>query len=202
MKILVFYGHYPYNPQPPSLPGCTAVRNWAVIRHGTRNPSAKIIRAMNTDLYRFKDQIIRKGRLCDMDRELFKSWESHLSEDEEKNLVAEGEDELIDLAERYQKRLPDLLSDQYDNSTYRVMFTTISSNQYPLNSSFLSVQIYSHRANGTKCQWICNWPLWSRESPPDLVSGSSAQRSDPAFLQALQKLAPEGEEEPRNIHRN
>lgn len=96
------------------------MRNWAVIRHGTRNPSKLVIRAMNTDLYKFKDQIVQKGLLCDADKNLFKDWESLLSEDEEKNLVAEGEDELIDMGERYQKRFPDLLSDRYENSTYKV----------------------------------------------------------------------------------
>lgn len=75
---------------------------------------------MNTDLYRFKDQIIQKGLFCSDDKERFKSWKSYLSEDEEKNLVAEGEDELTDMAERFQKRFPDLLLDQYDNSTYKV----------------------------------------------------------------------------------
>lgn len=75
---------------------------------------------MNTDLYSFKDQILRKGNLCDNDKDAFRDWESHLSEDEEKNLVQEGEDELIDLAERFQKRFPDLLAEVYDNSTYKV----------------------------------------------------------------------------------
>lgn len=75
---------------------------------------------MNTDLYKFQDQIIRKSHLCDKDKEAFTAWESYLNEDEEKNLVAEGEDELIELGERYQMRFPDLLSEQYDNSTYKV----------------------------------------------------------------------------------
>lgn len=75
---------------------------------------------MNTDLYKFKDQIIRKSHLCDKDKKAFTAWESYLNEDEEKNLVAEGEDELIELGERYQMRFPDLLSEQYDNSTYKV----------------------------------------------------------------------------------
>ena len=78
---------------------------------------------MNTDLYRFKEQILQKGQLCDTDKELFKSWESFLNEDEEKNLVAEGEDELIEMGERFQKRFPDLLTEQYDNSTYKFKFT-------------------------------------------------------------------------------
>lgn len=114
-----------------------------MIRHGTRNPSAKVIRAMNTDLYKFKDQILSKGLFCEEDKALFKSWESNLSEDEEKNLVAEGEDELIDLGERFQNRFPQLLSEQYDNYTYKVslihlqftphltLFSPSSSNSLP-----------------------------------------------------------------------
>lgn len=75
---------------------------------------------MNRELHIFRDLIYLQGRLCNEDKRLFQEWASHLSDDEEKNLVAEGEDELIDLGERYQNRFPGLLSDQYENSTYRV----------------------------------------------------------------------------------
>lgn len=84
---------------------------------------------MNTDLYSFKDQIIEKSGLCEDDKDAFRSWESYLSEDEEKNLVQEGEDELIDMAERYQKKFPHLLSETYDNSTYKVWIGSLCSCQ-------------------------------------------------------------------------
>lgn len=101
-------------------PGCKAVRNWAIIRHGTRNPSAKTITKMKNDLYRFRDDLLYNSRLCKADRESFWSWACYLNEDQEKILVPEGEDEMIDLAERFQLRFPHLLSDNYDNSTYKV----------------------------------------------------------------------------------
>ena len=100
--------------------GCWPQRSWAVIRHGTRNPSAKMIRKMSTDLYKFRDEILNNSLICDNDKKLFKSWKCDLKEDQEKLLVLEGEDEMINLAERIQNRFPGLLSERYENSSYKV----------------------------------------------------------------------------------
>lgn len=56
-----------------------------------------------------------------MDR--FKSWYLKAEPEQEKFLVAEGEDELIELAERIQKRFPSLLNSDYSPNHYLFKYT-------------------------------------------------------------------------------
>lgn len=80
---------------------------------------------MRNHLTNIRDQIIEKqfdGKLCDSDIELFRQWEPNLNENESKHLVLEGTDELIGLAERIQSRFPSIISDIYNNNTFKVFF--------------------------------------------------------------------------------
>ncbi|XP_059618260.1 multiple inositol polyphosphate phosphatase 1 [Phlebotomus argentipes] len=102
---------------------CFPTRAWGIFRHGTRNPSRKQIFRIKTTLTQYRDIILEKGEFCDRDLERFRTWNFQLDDDEQKFLVPEGEDELIELAERIQNRFPDLFFDQYDNSTYKFKYT-------------------------------------------------------------------------------
>lgn len=50
-------------------------------------------------------------------------WTLTISPDEEKILLVEGEDELLELAERMQNRFPDLLVENYDPLHYKFKYT-------------------------------------------------------------------------------
>lgn len=54
---------------------------------------------------------------------------------DEKKLTHEGEDELMELAERFQKRFPELLPETYSNSSFKVLGHNplISSNHRPVH---------------------------------------------------------------------
>lgn len=94
-----------------------------VIRHGTRNPKRKVINAINVHLRNIRNEIIEKRnpKLCSYDIERLRTWESQVNVDEEKHLTFEGNDELLQLAERYQKRFPSLLPELFDEKFYKVI---------------------------------------------------------------------------------
>ncbi|XP_071450920.1 multiple inositol polyphosphate phosphatase 1 isoform X2 [Hetaerina americana] len=108
---------------PIVIPDCKAVQLWTIVRHGTRYPSAKVITSMKEGLPLLKNSILRnyeegKGALCRNEYFNFGNWSTHVEEENEKQLTHEGEDEMQDLAERWLTRLPTLLSENYDNSSY------------------------------------------------------------------------------------
>lgn len=105
-----------------SYANCQPQRIWGIIRHGSRNPGKKLICKINNDLVNLQNSIVKNGnsKLCIMDLDRIKLWSPIFVDGEEKYLVSEGEDEMIELAERMQHRFPSLFPDQYDNSTYKV----------------------------------------------------------------------------------
>uniref|UniRef100_U5EQ88 Multiple inositol polyphosphate phosphatase 1 n=1 Tax=Corethrella appendiculata TaxID=1370023 RepID=U5EQ88_9DIPT len=104
---------------------CTPTKIWGLMRHGTRNPSRKVIRRMYSDLVHIRNSFIENDdlQLCEEDIEAFKQWRPILSEDEQKILVDEGVDELFELGQRYKKRLPYLLSQSYNENLFKFKFT-------------------------------------------------------------------------------
>lgn len=108
-----------------SLPGCSPLRIWSVIRHGTRNPSKKVIENIKTQLTSLRDNILsqKDNDLCSKHLESLRKWNFTVPPEEEKYLVAEGEDELIELAERLQNRFPNLLPDIYNPKHYFFKYT-------------------------------------------------------------------------------
>lgn len=61
--------------------------------------------------------------LCPKYLESLKKWNFTVLEEEEKFLVAEGEDELIELAERMQNRFPTLMPEVYSPKQYFFKYT-------------------------------------------------------------------------------
>ncbi|KAJ9592268.1 hypothetical protein L9F63_001164 [Diploptera punctata] len=109
-------------------PGCNPVRIWMMIRHGTRYPSAKVIRMMQERLPQLRDAILqnhkaKRGTLCYEETAELQTWSPHVEEADEKRLAHEGEDEMIELAERFQNRFPAILPDIYTNSTFKFRYT-------------------------------------------------------------------------------
>ncbi|XP_036320051.1 multiple inositol polyphosphate phosphatase 1-like [Rhagoletis pomonella] len=111
--------------KPIAYPGCRATRIWSIIRHGTRNPSKEHIEGAKLKLVRLKEQILLnpQTKLCPEELARLRLWHFNVSSQEEKYLTAEGEEELIALAERMQKRFPDLLPEQYHPSLYYFKYT-------------------------------------------------------------------------------
>lgn len=78
---------------------------------------------MNGHLTDVRNKIFDEGRnpkLCSGDIERLREWVSQVNASEEKHLTYEGIDELIELAERVQKRFPSLLPEQFDEDMYKV----------------------------------------------------------------------------------
>lgn len=111
---------------PIEYAGCQPTRIWSMIRHGTRNPNRRILRAMEGRLREVRDAIVNtqadtnKRTLCDNDRELFDDWLPSKRPDDEMGLVYEGEQEMRELADRMQLRFPSVLPDIWHNDSYRV----------------------------------------------------------------------------------
>lgn len=93
-----------------------------VIRHGTRNPKRKVIDSINVHLANIRNEMMEKGnpKLCPGDIERLRKWESQVNVEEEKHLTYEGQDELLQLAERIQNRFPSLLPEQFSENLYKV----------------------------------------------------------------------------------
>lgn len=100
--------------------GCEPSKIWMLIRHGTRNPNAKLIRKMNERLQEIQ-QLILDGNLEELtSKSFFQNWKPNISEDDMKKLTHEGEEEMLHLAKRMQNRLPNLFPKLFTNSSYQV----------------------------------------------------------------------------------
>jgi multiple inositol-polyphosphate phosphatase/2,3-bisphosphoglycerate 3-phosphatase len=60
------------------------------------------------------------GKLCNEEIAALQAWSPHVEEADQKRLAHEGEDEMVELAERFQNRFPQILPDVYTNSTFKV----------------------------------------------------------------------------------
>lgn len=54
------------------------------------------------------------------DAALFRKWKLSFAERNMMKLALEGENEMIDLGERYQARFPSLMPETFSNQTYKV----------------------------------------------------------------------------------
>lgn len=109
---------------PIAFDGCEPRKVWMVIRHGSRYPSSETLLKMRK-LNQIRDDILdnhgrKRGRLCSDCLSKLTEWSLKVDPKESKILVHEGEDEMIELAERFQKRFPQLFPDDYHNNTYKV----------------------------------------------------------------------------------
>ncbi|XP_050345614.1 multiple inositol polyphosphate phosphatase 1-like [Nymphalis io] len=110
------------------FPGCKDAKIWMVLRHGTRLPSAKDILGMNTKLKELKYEILLKnnqgkGPLKEDHLKLFVNWANDIEIEQEKYLTLEGQYEMIQLAERMQKRFPNAIKQVYKSKDFKFKYT-------------------------------------------------------------------------------
>lgn len=102
---------------------CEPSKIWLVSRHGTRYPSKKGIDAINHVLPGILNSLT-KSKLCAKDIELLEKWQPvNLSPNHAKKLHAEGEKELLLMAERFQFRLKSLLEQDYHEDNFKFRAT-------------------------------------------------------------------------------
>lgn len=56
---------------------------------------------------------------------MLEDWSREIDGEQEKYLTKEGQDEMILLAERMQKRFPNAVKNKYNNQTFQVSFLSI-----------------------------------------------------------------------------
>lgn len=96
--------------RPPANERCTPVHLTAIIRHGSRFPTAKNIRRIHklSELVRTEAPKNSAGRL----RELQSRWENWYTEDMDGQLVSKGREDLHQLAKRLFSLFPSLLAEE------------------------------------------------------------------------------------------
>lgn len=109
-------------------PGCSPSKIWMIIRHGTRNPSHSFIENMNTRLPEIKDLILKYNTISseflhNSDLIALQKWQVKLAKKDSKKLTHEGQNEMIDIAERMQSRFPSLFSNIYSSTSYMFKYT-------------------------------------------------------------------------------
>lgn len=117
-----------HDDSPLEYPGCISRKIWLILRHGTRYPGKKYIPSMIEKLPKLQKIILdnykeNESEFTDEDIDLFKGWKITFNEDDIMKLAEEGENEMIDIGERYQSRFPTLMPEIYDNQTYRFKYT-------------------------------------------------------------------------------
>ncbi|XP_076232027.1 multiple inositol polyphosphate phosphatase 1 [Calliopsis andreniformis] len=117
-----------YDDSPPEYMGCAPKKIWMVIRHGTRYPGKKYISSLIEKLPKLQEIILEnyqqnKADITDDIASLLVKWNLTFTEDDIMKLAEEGENEMIDLAERYQSRFPSLIPEIYDNQTFKFKYT-------------------------------------------------------------------------------
>lgn len=95
-----------------------------LVRHGTRNPSAKLITKMRERLPEIRDLIVDANFAS-----LLKKWRIYISEKDQKLLTHEGEEEMLLLAKRMQQRFPEVLNSKYTNSSFKVRLLNVNSSE-------------------------------------------------------------------------
>ncbi|XP_014252447.1 multiple inositol polyphosphate phosphatase 1-like isoform X2 [Cimex lectularius] len=123
---------------PVEFKGCTPIKILGVIRHGTRTPGKKATDEITERLNNIKNHLRNDFTqdnssskesnksskiLCEEDLKNIQRWNFVLESEGEKFLTHEGEDEMIELAERISNRFPSLLDRHYDNDTFYFRFT-------------------------------------------------------------------------------
>ncbi|XP_012225386.2 multiple inositol polyphosphate phosphatase 1 [Linepithema humile] len=108
---------------------CEEKKIWLILRHGTRYPGKKYIPRMIDELPRLQHIILKnyEDHAINLSADVaafFKQWKLQITQRDVMKLAPEGENEMIDLGERYQARFPSLMPEMYSNQTYKFRFTS------------------------------------------------------------------------------
>lgn len=128
-------------------PNCKDSKIWMIVRHGTRFPSSKDITAAQ-NLKGLKDEIVLQhdggqGELTKKQLKQLKDWTINITLDKEMLLTLEGQDEMILLAERMQKRFPNAIKQKYNNKTFLFRYTTTQRTQQ--SARYFTVGLFSKK---------------------------------------------------------
>lgn len=107
---------------------CEEKKIWLILRHGTRYPGKKYVPRMIDELAEWQNVILKNYQngatnLSAADAALFRKWKLSFARGSVMKLAVEGENEMIDLGERYQARFPSLMPETFNNQTYKFRFT-------------------------------------------------------------------------------
>nr|CAD7440358.1 unnamed protein product [Timema bartmani] len=69
------------------------------------------------------DPISFQGSLCTDEILYFENWKPQVEDPDHKRLAHEGEDEMVDLAERFQIRFPNIFEENYVNDSFKFQYT-------------------------------------------------------------------------------
>lgn len=110
---------------------CVEKKIWLILRHGTRYPGKKDVPRIINELPQLQHMILRNYEnnitsLSVDDAALFEKWKLPLAQRDMMKLTEEGQNEMIDLGERYQARFPSLMPEAFNNQTYRVRIAKYS----------------------------------------------------------------------------
>ncbi|XP_011883684.1 PREDICTED: uncharacterized protein LOC105570842, partial [Vollenhovia emeryi] len=117
-----------HDESPLAYADCVEKKIWLILRHGTLYPGKKYIPRMIDDLPELQHVILKNHangatNLSADDVALFRGWKLPFGRGHMMKLALEGENEMIDLGERYQARFPSLMPEAFDNRTYKFRFT-------------------------------------------------------------------------------
>ncbi|KAJ0180635.1 hypothetical protein K1T71_004039 [Dendrolimus kikuchii] len=109
-------------------PNCKDAKIWMLVRHGTRLPSDTDVIGMNTTLKDLKFEILLyhqlgQGELSEKQLSSFEEWSPNVDIEHNKFLTTEGEEELLLLAQRMQKRFPGAIKHKYSNNSFLFKYT-------------------------------------------------------------------------------
>ncbi|KAF7417554.1 hypothetical protein HZH68_000207 [Vespula germanica] len=116
------------NDTPIEYPGCKPKKIWLVLRHGTRYPGKKNVPNMIKNLPELQKIILNNYKMnkTDLSRDTIiklNKWKLKFTKDDMMNLAKEGENEMIDLGERYQSRFPTIMPETYHKKSYKFKYT-------------------------------------------------------------------------------
>ncbi|KAF0289494.1 Multiple inositol polyphosphate phosphatase 1 [Amphibalanus amphitrite] len=110
------------------FPGCRPAQFWLTARHGTRYPGEDDIELMARRLPELQQTALKnaaegRGELCEQDLTNIRSWSLAFDVSVENNLTPSGEQELFDMAKRFQRRFPTLLGPPYSPEKHKFQST-------------------------------------------------------------------------------
>lgn len=106
------------------FPGCRPAQFWLTARHGTRYPGEDDIVVMSRRLPQLQQELLENaaagtGELCALDLDSLRRWKLAFDVSMENKLTVSGEQELYDMAKRFQKRFPTLLGPPYSPEKHK-----------------------------------------------------------------------------------
>ncbi|XP_046838609.1 multiple inositol polyphosphate phosphatase 1-like isoform X2 [Vespa crabro] len=113
---------------PIEYSGCKPKKIWLILRHGTRYPGKKNVPHMIKNLPELQKIILNNYKMnkTNLSHDTIiklSNWKLRFTKNDMMNLAKEGENEMIDLGERYQSRFPNIMPEIYNKRSYKLKYT-------------------------------------------------------------------------------